>query len=150
MYVWRNMQLQTKAKCYSGGVEPANVSEETTLELINFREQWEHALSLDPEFIFVTAWNEWVASNYYAAEGRIFWEENSLPMTIISLMNTIRNSAVILNRRMAFLVMRAYMKLAHYIRLFKGARAVGAANGSHTISINESFAQWDTVEPAFL
>ena len=41
------------------------------------------------------------------------------------------------------------MKLAHYIRLFKGARAVGAANGSHTISINESFAQWDTVEPAF-
>ena len=61
--------------------------------------------------------------------------------------------AVIISRDIepsdGFLGDEAYMKLAHYIRLYKGARAVGTANGSHTISINESFAQWDTVEPAF-
>ncbi len=27
---------------------------------INFQEQWEYALSVDPEIIFVTGWNEWI------------------------------------------------------------------------------------------
>ena len=27
---------------------------------INFQEQWDYALSVDPEIIFVTGWNEWI------------------------------------------------------------------------------------------
>jgi hypothetical protein len=27
----------------------------------HFAEQWEHALEVDPEFVFVTGWNEWMA-----------------------------------------------------------------------------------------
>lgn len=138
-----------KGKSYSGGVEPANVSEETTLELINFREQWEHALSLDPEFIFVTAWNEWVASNYYAAEGQDFLGRKLSANDYYFVDEYNPEFSRDIEPSDGFLGDEAYMKLAHYIRLFKGARAVGAANGSHTISINESFAQWDTVEPAF-
>ena len=31
---------------------------------LNFEEQWERALQLDPEFIFITGWNEWIAGRF--------------------------------------------------------------------------------------
>ena len=30
----------------------------------NFQEQWDYALKVDPEFVFVTGWNEWTAGRY--------------------------------------------------------------------------------------
>ena len=32
----------------------------------NFAEQWERALQLDPDFVFVTGWNEWIAGRFGA------------------------------------------------------------------------------------
>ncbi|MCF0233863.1 MAG: hypothetical protein HUK22_02650, partial [Thermoguttaceae bacterium] len=32
----------------------------------NFQEQWERALEIDPEIIFVTGWNEWIAGRFGA------------------------------------------------------------------------------------
>ncbi len=31
---------------------------------LNFQEQWERALAVDPEFIFITGWNEWLAGRF--------------------------------------------------------------------------------------
>ena len=31
---------------------------------LNFEEQWERALELDPEFVFITGWNEWIAGRF--------------------------------------------------------------------------------------
>ncbi|HLT06154.1 MAG TPA: hypothetical protein VK014_01440 [Cyclobacteriaceae bacterium] len=31
---------------------------------LNFQEQWERALELDPELIFITGWNEWIAGRF--------------------------------------------------------------------------------------
>lgn len=33
-------------------------------EGLYFQEQWERALTLDPEFIFITQWNEWIAQRF--------------------------------------------------------------------------------------
>jgi hypothetical protein len=41
-------------KCWSG-------MEDSKLYGINFQEQWDYAISVDPEIIFVTGWNEWIA-----------------------------------------------------------------------------------------
>ena len=30
----------------------------------NFQEQWDRAIEMDPEFIFITGWNEWIAGRY--------------------------------------------------------------------------------------
>ena len=38
-----------------------------------FAEQWEHALKVDPEFIFVTQWNEWIAMRFTTKQ--IPWTE---------------------------------------------------------------------------
>ena len=36
----------------------------------NFAEQWEYALDQDPEMIFITGWNEWVAQRQPSASGQ--------------------------------------------------------------------------------
>lgn len=33
-----------------------------------FAEQWKHALKVDPEFVFITQWNEWIAMRFTKAE----------------------------------------------------------------------------------
>ncbi len=35
--------------------------EDSKLYGINFQEQWDYAISVDPEIVFVTGWNEWIA-----------------------------------------------------------------------------------------
>ncbi len=42
---------------------------------INFQEQWDYALSVDPEIVFVTGWNEWLVGRYDEWEG----QENAFP-----------------------------------------------------------------------
>lgn len=39
-------------------------SPDSTAWGLNFQEQWDRALTLDPEFIFITGWNEWIAGRY--------------------------------------------------------------------------------------
>lgn len=138
-----------KGKSYSNGVQPSNVSEEETLQLTNFREQWERALELDPEFIFVTAWNEWVASNYYATEGQEFLGRTLSAGDYYFVDEYNAEFSRDIEPSDGFLGDEAYMKLAHYIRLFKGSRAVDAANGEHTILVQNDFSQWDSVEPVY-
>ena len=34
------------------------------LEGANFQEQWDHAIETDPELVFITSWNEWIAVKF--------------------------------------------------------------------------------------
>jgi hypothetical protein len=34
-----------------------------------FAEQWKRALKVDPEFVFITGWNEWIAQRFFSNEG---------------------------------------------------------------------------------
>ena len=39
------------------------------LEGRNFEEQWSYALEVDPEMVFVTGWNEWIAQRAIFMDG---------------------------------------------------------------------------------
>ncbi|MBQ2040318.1 MAG: hypothetical protein II486_12815 [Thermoguttaceae bacterium] len=49
-------------RSYHNGAEPA--PEDCDYTGKNFQEQWERALKVDPEIIFVTGWNEWIAGRF--------------------------------------------------------------------------------------
>ncbi|MDO5309316.1 MAG: hypothetical protein Q4G03_07475 [Planctomycetia bacterium] len=49
-------------RSYHNGEEPA--PEDCNYFGMNFQEQWDRALELDPEIIFVTGWNEWIAGRF--------------------------------------------------------------------------------------
>ncbi len=55
-------------KSYSDGQQPLQ-SELKTNEGIYFSEQWEYALEMDPQFVLVTQWNEWIAQRFVASKG---------------------------------------------------------------------------------
>lgn len=55
--------------CRAGQAPDSIVTPEGTRQAavrlgLNFDEQWQRALELDPEFIFVTGWNEWIAGRF--------------------------------------------------------------------------------------
>ena len=49
-------------RSFHNGSEPA--PEDCDYTGMNFQEQWERALKTDPEIIFVTGWNEWIAGRF--------------------------------------------------------------------------------------
>ncbi len=53
----------SKGRSFSAGHEPS-VEDQHPEQGIYFAEQWERALEVDPDFIFITGWNEWVAQRF--------------------------------------------------------------------------------------
>jgi hypothetical protein len=50
-------------RSHKKGFQPPPAGQDATLGTY-FQEQWDRALELDPEFIFITGWNEWVAQRF--------------------------------------------------------------------------------------
>ncbi|MBK8098878.1 MAG: hypothetical protein IPK26_17330 [Planctomycetes bacterium] len=50
-------------RSFHAGRQPAP-GDERTAEGLCFQEQWDHALAVDPELVFVTGWNEWSAMRF--------------------------------------------------------------------------------------
>ena len=58
--------LSDIGRSFHHGVEPAADRYDKTPvtgDGLYFQEQWDHALAVDPEFVFVTGWNEWMAGS---------------------------------------------------------------------------------------
>lgn len=36
---------------------------------VNFQQQWDYALETDPEFLFITGWNEWIMGRFETWQG---------------------------------------------------------------------------------
>src|SRR5690606_20496289 len=53
---------RSHGRSYHDAHQPASEGRDTTGR--NFAEQWERALEVDPPFVFVTGWNEWIASRF--------------------------------------------------------------------------------------
>lgn len=106
----------------------------------NFEEQWQHAIECDPEIVFVTGWNEWIAIKF------------------------VGNPATNYGQRVFFVdcadeefsrdaePMRGgygdnyYLQLARNIRRYKGAEIQGDMfRTTKTIDIYGSPSQWESV-----
>ena len=108
---------------------------------INFQQQWDYALSLDPEFIFVTGWNEWVAMRMEKWAG-----DTTLTNCIVDQYDTeysrdCEPSAGIMKDYF-------YYQLCENIRRFKGVDPEETVNRKKTIDIGGKISQWNDV-PAY-
>lgn len=102
---------------------------------LNFQEQWERALELDPEFVFITGWNEWVAGRQEEWMGTknafpdLFDQENSRD---VEPMKGGHGDAY-------------YYQMVDYIRRFKGTDAVPHTTTPARIRIDGDFSDWNDV-----
>lgn len=112
---------------------------------LNFAEQWNRALEVDPEFIFITGWNEWIA-------GR-FDEFNGIKQPVAFVDQYNQEYSRDIEPMLGGHSDNYYYQMVDYIRKFKGARKlpVGADSGrrSETIRIDGGFSDWRDVQPEF-
>jgi len=114
---------------------------------LNFEEQWSRALEVNPKFIFITGWNEWIAGRYKQ------WSKYSDADCYFSGGLFVDEYTQEYSRDCE--PMRGghgdnyYYQLASYVRRFKGVRELPRANGPHKIVVDGSFDDWKNVEPEF-
>ncbi len=131
----------------------------------HFAEQWQRALEVDPEFIFITGWNEWMAGSmvckdpsqealqalwsfYPGAQlGRAGRELHAGDVYFIDQYNQefSRDAEPMRGGHSD----NYYYQMIAGIRRFKGVRPIEKASPPKTIALQESFAQWDDVRPEY-
>ena len=119
-------------------------------EGLYFDEQWKHALPHEPEFIFITGWNEWVAQRFLS-DGTQSFQGRVLPAGETFFVDLYDQE---FNRDIE--PMRGgygdntYWQMVANIRRYKGARPLPTASPANTLTIPGDFAQWAPVKPVYL
>lgn len=107
----------------------------------NFAEQWERALELDPQFLFITQWNEWVAMRLEEFWG---WEA---PVVFVDNFNVEYSRDI--EPMKGGHGDNYYMQMIDGIRRFKGVREPLYAGPSVSITVDGEFSDWDDVSLEF-
>ena len=123
---------------FKKGNETVTVNSETENAMLyglNFQQQWDYAIACDPDFIFVTGWNEWIAGRWKEWQGT----ENAFPDQFSDeYSRDIEPAAGILKDHY-------YYQLCANIRRFKGVTEPMKTEGGQTINIYGADSQWNWV-----
>lgn len=118
----------------------------------NFDEQFAWALEQDPDIIFITGWNEWIATRQKVWPLR----GEPLPDPVILVDNCDINNSRDIQPMKGGYGDNYYMQMISWIRRYKGLSVVNrnldtaSSAVRTTIDINGPFSQWDTVTPFYL
>jgi len=114
----------------------------------NFSEQWTRALKINPNFIFVTGWNEWVAGRF------IKWykytsEKNSYFNDALFVDQFDQEYSRDIEPMKEGHTDTYYYQFVSYVRKYKGVKKQQQASPSQTIRIDGRFSEWKAVTPEF-
>ncbi|NIJ51490.1 hypothetical protein [Dyadobacter arcticus] len=105
----------------------------------NFQEQWDRALEINPELVFLTGWNEWIAGRYDT------WQQqtNAFPDEFD------QEGSRDIEPMKGGHGDNYYYQMVSNIRRFKGLPAPIPASAATTITIDGKFNDWEKVTPDF-
>ncbi len=115
-----------------------NLAPGSVLPGYNFQEQWQRALALQPPFVMVTGWNEWIA-------GR--WIRPGQPIVFVDQYNEEFSRDI--EPMQGGHGDNYYWQLIANVRRYKGAPALPEASPPKTISLTTGFDQWRDVQPEY-
>jgi len=131
---------------------------------LHFQEQWDRALEVDPEFVFVTGWNEWTAGSGVTGEDVIetaihydFYPGAHLGMAGEPLRPGMRLFIDQYNQEFSRDIepMKGghtdnyYYQLISNVRKYKGVPKPVEAGQEISIKVSGSFSQWEKVTAAY-
>jgi hypothetical protein len=114
-------------------------SPEAVLGGANFAEQWRRAYELEPPFVMVTGWNEWIAGRF-ARPGE--------PVAFVDQFD--REYSRDIEPMQRGHGDNFYYQMVAGIRRYKGAPPLPKTSVEKTIRIGQGFAQWADVGPEYL
>lgn len=109
----------------------------------NFQEQWDRALELDPELVFVTGWNEYIAGMWQPKDG---W--TGKPFSFVDQYNWNCSRDIEPNKGWGEKGDVYYLQLVDNVRNFKGMAKPGIASPPKTIKLGKP-GIWDDVQPYY-
>ncbi len=111
----------------------------------NVQEQWDRAIDLDPDIVFITGWNEWQMGRYHEP-----WlsDPNSTQVAMVDQYD--REHSRDIEPDIDGYLDTYYLQMIHNIRRFKGAPQRQKTSEAVTININGSLRQWKNVAPVYL
>ena len=133
-----NPKYQVFGRHYDPVAGAVDTRENAKLYGAYFSAQWEYALKVDPEFIWVTGWNEWVAGRFEDFLG----VPNAFPD------NFSDEYSRDIEPSRGDLKDHYYYLLVSYVRRFKGMSAAAPAAQAYTVDISDP-ASWDNVETVY-
>ncbi|MBQ1699542.1 MAG: hypothetical protein II029_03635, partial [Bacteroidales bacterium] len=107
----------------------------------NFAEQWERAFELDPELVFVTGWNEYIAGRWGAP-----W--NGDPFSFVDQYNWVCSRDIEPNAGWGDKGDVYYLQLVDQVRKFKGMTPPEPVSAPKQVRLRK-FSDWDDVTPYF-
>lgn len=136
-------------RSYHNGVLPTDNSR--TPYGLNVQEQWDRALQVDPEFIWITGWNEWIAGRFDTFNGI------SQPVMFVDEFDWEHSRDIEPCRGGTdggfpdgnYFQDAYYYQMVSNIRHYKGARPLPEASEPVTIRVPGSFTQWHSVQPEY-
>ncbi len=110
----------------------------------NVQEQWERALDLDPDMVFVTGWNEWIMGQWHEP-----WlsDNDSTQLAMVDQYDREHSRDIEMDKD-GYLD-TYYLQLAHNIRRFKGASPRRAVSPAGAADLTSSRTEWNRVTPVY-
>jgi hypothetical protein len=144
-------------KSFQGGVEPTlNAFDipvaDTSGQGLQFAEQSARARMIDPEFLWLTEWNEWIATCFTqdGSFGPIYFHGNLVPTGGHFFIDQYNRE---FNRDLAPMkggyTDNYYYQMIDTIRRYKGVNALPIASGVASIAIDGNFNDWRDIKPSF-
>ncbi len=113
-----------------------------------FKDRWNEALSVDPDFIYINDWNEWIAGQFATYEGCNFMGRANSNFQFVDQYNAEFNRTI--QPMKGGGTDNYYMQMIDGIRRYKGVREAPKATKPAQVDLNSDFAQWDNVAEKFL
>lgn len=109
----------------------------------NFQEQWDRAFEVDPELVFVTGWNEFIAGQWLPKDN---W--TGKPFSFVDQFDWDRSRDIEPNKGWGDKGDVYYMQLIDNVRKFKGMTHTESASAPKTIKLGKADG-WADVAPFF-
>lgn len=109
----------------------------------NFQEQWDRAFELDPELVFITGWNEYIAGQWLPKDS---WTGD--PFSFVDQFDWNHSRDIEPNKGWGDKGDSYYMQLIANVRKFKGMESPQKISAPKSIRIGKAD-DWDDVTPDF-
>ena len=110
----------------------------------NFQEQWDRAFEIDPELVFVTGWNEFIAGQWLPEHS---WTGD--PFSFVDQFDWKRSRDIEPNKGWGDKGDVYYLQLVDNVRKFKGMAPPANVSDPKTIIIGKSVDQWNNILPEY-
>lgn len=133
-------------RSFHDGRQPDTLSTDKGLY---FQEQWKRALEVDPRFVFVTGWNEWVAMRFIVDKSTDFLGRHIGKGSTYFVDQYNAEYSRDIEPAIGITQDHYYYQLVDYVRRFKGADHPPVHKSGNTISIDGRFDEWKPVTAVY-